>query len=72
MFFFSFLKNVYAPEEDPNMKVEHYIRNYDQNEILGLNDMNTDNYMTEEQKERLAASELLEKQKLASVTEEEA
>jgi len=63
---------VYAPEEDPNMKVEHYIRNYDQNEILGLNDMNTDNYMTEEQKERLAASELLEKQKLASVTEEEA
>ncbi len=63
---------MYAPEEDPNMKVEHYIRNYDQNEILGLNDMNTDNYMTEEQKERLAASELLEKQKLASVTEEEA
>jgi hypothetical protein len=63
---------VYAPEEDPNMKVEHYIRNYDQNEILGLNDMNTDNYMTEEQKERLAASELLEKQKLAAVTEEEA
>jgi zinc finger protein len=48
---------VYAPEEDPNMKVEHYERNYEQNELLGLNDMNTENYLTDEQKKRLAALE---------------
>lgn len=53
----SYLQNVYAPEEDPNMKVEHYERNFEQNEILGLNDMNTDNYLTEEQKKRLAEME---------------
>lgn len=39
------------------MKVEHYERNFEQNEILGLNDMNTDNYLTEEQKKRLAEME---------------
>ena len=48
---------MYAPEEDPNMKVEHYERNYEQNELLGLNDMNTENYLTDEQKKRLAALE---------------
>ena len=39
------------------MKVEHYERNYEQNELLGLNDMNTENYLTDEQKKRLAALE---------------
>ena len=37
-------KNVYAPEEDPNLKIEHYERDYEQNEVLGLNDMKTENY----------------------------
>jgi zinc finger protein len=40
----SYLQNVYAPEDDPNMKMEHYIRDHDQNELLGLNDMKTENY----------------------------
>ncbi|RNA00407.1 zinc finger ZPR1 [Brachionus plicatilis] len=40
----SYLQNVYAPDEDPNMKVERYERNYEQNETLGLNDLKTENY----------------------------
>lgn len=39
------------------MKVEHYERNFEQNELLGLNDMNTENYLTDEQKKRLAELE---------------
>jgi len=35
---------VYAPEEDPEMTVEHYERSFEQNEYLGLNDMKTENY----------------------------
>lgn len=40
----SYLQNVYAPDEDPEMTVEYYERSFDQNEDLGLNDMNVDNY----------------------------
>ncbi|XP_019063758.1 zinc finger protein ZPR1 isoform X2 [Fukomys damarensis] len=40
----SYLQNVYAPEDDPEMKVEHYKRTFDQNEELGLNDMKTEGY----------------------------
>lgn len=43
----SYLQNVYAPEDDPNMIVEHYVRDHDQNEMLGLNDMKTENYTHE-------------------------
>ncbi|XP_007934696.1 zinc finger protein ZPR1 [Orycteropus afer afer] len=42
----SYLQNVYAPEDDPEMKVEHYKRSFDQNEALGLNDMKTEGYET--------------------------
>ncbi|XP_054580868.1 zinc finger protein ZPR1 [Eptesicus fuscus] len=42
----SYLQNVYAPEDDPEMKVEHYKRTFDQNEELGLNDMRTEGYET--------------------------
>ncbi|XP_049634128.1 zinc finger protein ZPR1 [Suncus etruscus] len=42
----SYLQNVYAPENDPEMKVERYKRTFDQNEELGLNDMNTEGYET--------------------------
>ena len=38
------LQNVYAPEEDPEMKVERYTRTDKQNDMLGLNDLKTDNY----------------------------
>ena len=37
-----FLQNVCAPDKDPEMSVEHYERTPEQNELLGLNDMNTD------------------------------
>ena len=40
----SYLQNVYAPESDPNMIVEHYERSHEQNELLGLNDMCVENY----------------------------
>ena len=37
-------QNVYAPDPDPEMNVIHYKRNFEQNEMLGLNDMKTENY----------------------------
>lgn len=39
-----FLQNVYAPDDDPEMKVEDYERNFEQKELLGLNDMKVENY----------------------------
>ncbi|KAF6107232.1 ZPR1 zinc finger [Phyllostomus discolor] len=42
----SYLQNVYAPEDDPEMKVEYYERTFEQNEELGLNDMRTEDYAT--------------------------
>ncbi|XP_032213296.1 zinc finger protein ZPR1 [Mustela erminea] len=42
----SYFQNVYAPEDDPHMKVEHYERTFAQNEELGLNDMKTEGYET--------------------------
>ncbi|NWU90730.1 ZPR1 protein, partial [Upupa epops] len=35
----SYLQNVYAPEEDPELRVERYERSFSQNEELGLNAM---------------------------------
>ena len=43
IYFFAY-QNVYAPDEDPNMQTIHYERDFEQNEMLGLNDMNTENY----------------------------
>ncbi|NXH78474.1 ZPR1 protein, partial [Hydrobates tethys] len=40
----SYLQNVYAPEEDPELRVERYERTFEQNEDLGLNDMKTEGY----------------------------
>jgi len=42
----SYLQNIYAPDPDPEMKVEQYERSFEQNELLGLNDMKTENYST--------------------------
>ena len=36
---------MFAPDEDPEMSVEHYERTLEQNELLGLNDMNTEHYL---------------------------
>lgn len=38
----SYVQNVYAPDNDPNMTVEEFERTHEQNEDLGLNDMKTD------------------------------
>ncbi|XP_043937092.1 zinc finger protein ZPR1 [Protopterus annectens] len=40
----SYLQNVYAPDQDPEMKIERYERTFEQNEELGINDMQTENY----------------------------
>ncbi|KDE05731.1 hypothetical protein MVLG_03964 [Microbotryum lychnidis-dioicae p1A1 Lamole] len=40
----SYIQNLYAPDDDPNMTVEIYERTYEQNEELGLNDMKTEDY----------------------------
>uniref|UniRef100_U3I484 ZPR1 zinc finger n=1 Tax=Anas platyrhynchos platyrhynchos TaxID=8840 RepID=U3I484_ANAPP len=40
----SYLQNVYAPEEDPELQVERYERSFEQNEELGINDMRTEGY----------------------------
>ena len=40
----SYLQNIYALDEDPNMTVELYDRTFEQNEELGLNDIRVENY----------------------------
>lgn len=35
----SYIQNIYAPDEDPQMKIEKYTRTYDQDEELGLHQM---------------------------------
>ncbi|XP_028838627.1 zinc finger protein ZPR1 [Denticeps clupeoides] len=40
----SYVQNIYAPDADPEMKVEKYTRTFEQNEDLGLNDMKTEGY----------------------------
>lgn len=40
----SYLQNVYATDEDPEMMIEHYERTFEHNEELGLNDMKLENY----------------------------
>ena len=37
-----------APEPDPQLEEIEYERSWDQNEELGLNDMKTENYETDE------------------------
>ncbi|CAI9722530.1 zinc finger protein ZPR1 [Octopus vulgaris] len=40
----SYIQDLCFPEEDPDLKITYYERNFEQNEALGLNDMKTDNY----------------------------
>jgi len=46
----SYIQNTYAPDPDPEMKIEEYERSYEQDDDLGLNDMNTENYLPSDQK----------------------
>ncbi|KAI8584399.1 hypothetical protein K450DRAFT_182421 [Umbelopsis ramanniana AG] len=40
----SYLQNLYAPDDDPEMMTETYERDFETNESLGLNDMKLENY----------------------------
>lgn len=40
----SYVQNLCAPDPDPALSVTHYERTYEQNELLGLNDIKTENY----------------------------
>ncbi|KAH8826697.1 ZPR1 zinc-finger domain-containing protein [Flagelloscypha sp. PMI_526] len=40
----SYIQNIYAPDPDPNMVFEHYDRTWQQNEDLGLNDIQVEGY----------------------------
>ncbi|KAH7881797.1 zf-ZPR1-domain-containing protein [Phlebopus sp. FC_14] len=40
----SYVQNLYAPDPDPNMEITTYERTWQQNEDLGLNDMNVESY----------------------------
>ncbi|KIP05495.1 hypothetical protein PHLGIDRAFT_36422 [Phlebiopsis gigantea 11061_1 CR5-6] len=58
----SYLQNLYAPDPDPNMTSEEYERTWDQNDDLGLNDMQVEGYegdpnleQNQEKKEKEAA-----------------
>ena len=39
-----YLQNICAPESDPQLTVEHYQRTDEQDDLLGLKDMNVENY----------------------------
>ena len=40
----SYIQNIFAPDEDPEMKIEDFERTREQNEELGLDLINTENY----------------------------
>lgn len=40
----SYLQNLYAPDDDPEMTIEMYDRDWETNESLGLNDMKLEGY----------------------------
>jgi zinc finger protein len=40
----SYIQNAYAPDVDPCLTEEEYDRTFEQNEELGLNDINVDDY----------------------------
>lgn len=41
---------MYAPEPDPELTLEDYERTFDQNEDLGLNDMNVEDQSKDQSK----------------------
>lgn len=47
----SHVQNLYAPDPDPNMEIVTYERTWQQNEDLGLNDMNVESYSSGDTKD---------------------
>ena len=52
----SYIQNPYAPDPDEQLTEEKYFRTYEQNEDLGLNDINVDNYQQDEEPNNAAAA----------------
>jgi zinc finger protein len=52
----SHVQNLYAPDPDPNMEIVTYERTWQQNEDLGLNDMNLESYGGDDKKDGSAES----------------
>lgn len=50
----SYIQNIYAPDPDPNLMVEMYDRTWQQNEDLGLNDMNVEDYQEQNAPEEVS------------------
>ena len=48
----SYIQNPYAPDPDEQLKVENYERTWEQNEVLGINDMKVENYESNEDGQR--------------------
>jgi len=48
----SYVQNLYAPDPDPNMIIEEYVRSFEQNEDLGLNDIVVEGYEEQEEKDK--------------------
>jgi zinc finger protein len=46
----SYIQNLYAPDPDPNMTIEWYDRDFEQNEELGLNDIKVEGYEEDTEK----------------------
>jgi zinc finger protein len=40
----SYLQNIYAPDPDPNMRIEWYERTKEQDDELGISDMKVEGY----------------------------
>ncbi|KAL7326615.1 nucleolar zinc-finger protein [Mucor circinelloides] len=53
----SYLQNLYAPDPDPEMKIEEYERSWEVNEDLGLNDMKLENYEEEHKRQQQEEAE---------------
>ncbi|GAA5924737.1 hypothetical protein JCM1841_004132 [Sporobolomyces salmonicolor] len=45
----SYIQNLYAPDDDPNMVTELYDRSFEQNDELGLNDIHVEGYSADVQ-----------------------
>jgi zinc finger protein len=50
----SYIQNPFAPDDDPQMTTEHYERTFEQNDELGLNDIQVEDYEGEEEARQAA------------------
>lgn len=60
----SYLQNLYAPDDDPNMVVELYERTFEQNDDLGLNDIRLEGYEEDHAREVEEQAKEVERLKL--------